>query len=77
MTLIAPLGFSAVSQIRDTFISIQQNPHQLLLCGILGVPELAIYLDAYSDAKLSSVYGALTSLRHCSYSLVVVLEYCT
>ena len=32
-------------------ISIQQNPHQHLLCGILAVHELAVYLVADGDAK--------------------------
>ena len=32
-------------------VSIQQNPHQHLHCGILAMQELAVYLVADGDTK--------------------------
>ena len=32
-------------------ISIDQNPHQHLLCGLLAMYEVAVYLIADCDAK--------------------------
>ena len=37
-------------------ISIHQNPHQHLLCGLLAMHELAIYLIADGDAKLLQLW---------------------
>ena len=32
-------------------VSIQQNPHQHLLCGVLAMHEVAVYLVADGDDK--------------------------